>query len=152
MKIQVSKIILKLLVCCSFFGLSLTCAANAASKLHLFEVSDGDPTQMFVIALSDASKIDTARKIASGQITDAVHVNGRIIRSRASYNPKWSFHLSPRSITFITFAPTICGRGMSTSDVERNLQLVGKPGSPLAAGLWCPLGSHVQAELTNPNP
>lgn len=146
-----AKIILKSLLYGGFL-LSFTCVANAEGRLHLFQVSNGDPAQTFVIALSDTSKIDTARKIAAGQITDAVHVNGKIVKSRALYNPKWSFHFSPQSITFITFAPTICGRGMSTSDIEQNLQLVGKPGSPLAAGWWCPLGSHVQAELTNPKP
>jgi hypothetical protein len=44
--------------------------------------------------------------------------------------------------------PTVCGRGMSTSDIQANLELVGKPGSPLALGYWCPFGSRVEAELT----
>jgi hypothetical protein len=72
-----------------------TSPANARGKLHLFEVSNGDATQSFVIALSDPEKVDMARKIVSGKTTDAAHVNGRIIKSRARYNPKWSFYLSP---------------------------------------------------------
>jgi hypothetical protein len=126
----------------------LNTAANATSNFHFFEVSEGiDPAQSFVIALSDPKKIDMARAIVSGSTTEPVHVSGRIVKSRVRYNSKWAFHLDPKSITFITFAPTTCARGMSTHDVQMNLGLVGKPGSPLAAGYWCPLGSSVKAEL-----
>jgi len=136
-------------LCCILLGCFLITPARSKDRLHLFEVSNGDPTQSFVVALYDRRKVDMALKIASGATMDAVHVNGKIVKSRVQYNPKWSFHLSPDSITFFTFAPTVCGRGMSTTDVQSNLDLVGKPGSPLAVVYWCPLGSRVAAELTD---
>ena len=121
---------------------------HAADGVVYFGVSDNVPANSFVIALSDQAQIDFARKIILGG-TERIHVQGKIIKGQVSYNPGRSFYLDPSSITFFKFAPTTCGRRWSTADVEANLDLVGKPGSPLALGYWCPLGSRVSTEITS---
>jgi hypothetical protein len=145
-----SALAIRWLICSLVILFSCCCPLHARETTHYFEVSDGKPTENFVIALSNRQKIETARNIASGIISDRIHVSGKIIKKRARYNPNWNFHLDPKSITFVTFASTTCGRHMNTSDIQANLDLVGKPGSPLAAGFWCPLGSRVTAEVSRP--
>jgi hypothetical protein len=132
------------------------CFATLMQAIHLdakpvslfFLVTDGlSKKNNFVIALVDPIKIQMARRIIAGNVTDQIHVSGKIVKGHASYNSRWKFYLDPKSIDFFTFANTTCGRGFNTSDIQANLNLVGKPGSPLAAGFWCPLGSKVVAEL-----
>ncbi|SRR6266478_747836 len=135
---------------CSLVILFSCCSLQARETTHYFEVSDGKPTESFVIALTNRQKIETARKIASGIISDQIHVSGKIIKNSVRYNPNWNFHLDPKSITFVTFANTTCGRHLNTSEIQADLDLVGKPGSPLALGFWCPLGSRITAEVSRP--
>lgn len=138
-----------------FMMLSLCCLliimTSGSSKTRpprrLFLVSEPLPQDNFVILLENPELIQMATKIIAGQVTDQIHVSGRIVKGRIAYNGRWNFHLDPTSIRFFTFASTTCGRAMLTSDVQANLDLVGKPGSPLATGYWCPWGSKVVAEL-----
>jgi hypothetical protein len=67
----------------------------------LFLVSNGLASEAFVISLDDARRISKARAIITGLERKQVHVGGIIVKSHAAYNPRWSFHLDPRSIVFL---------------------------------------------------
>ncbi|MFF8406802.1 hypothetical protein ACF06P_34890 [Streptomyces sp. NPDC015684] len=54
----------------------------------------------FVFKLTDDAKIEEARRILSGEQTDRIHVMGRIAKRSVSYNPGWSYHLDPGTISF----------------------------------------------------
>ncbi|MEV6841095.1 hemopexin repeat-containing protein [Streptomyces sp. NPDC051133] len=64
--------------------------------------------QEFVFKLTDDAKIEEARKILSGEQTDRVHVMGRIAKRPVCYNPGWSYHLDPGTISFFEVAIEVC--------------------------------------------
>jgi len=47
----------------------------------------------FVIQLTDAKLIQEAMDILSGKQKNTVHVMGKIKKSKAEYNPNWSFFM-----------------------------------------------------------
>lgn len=108
-----------------------------------FSFTDVDPNRVFIIELSDANKIAHARRIPSGEEAAAVHVQGRVVKSKAAYNRDWSFHLDPRSIEFFEVAIEVCDSTMQY--VEEHLAEV--EGALLPNGLWCPWSSKLVREL-----
>jgi hypothetical protein len=125
-------------------GITLFYSSRALAETHYFfvcptsEAAKCGSLDDFVIALDDSNAVKTAEDIVAGKITDKVHVSGKIIKRQASYNLGWHFFLDPESIEFFTFAPTVCGRNITTSVLEKNLAKVGTPGF-LPLGTWCPV-------------
>ena len=108
-----------------------------------FLFRDVSPEQGFVFELRDPAKIAHARAILAGEETAAVHVMGTVVKSRAAYNPRWSYHLDPASVEFFEFAIEVCDATMQY--VEEHLEEVG--GAFLPGGTWCPWSSQLVAEL-----
>lgn len=46
-------------------------------------------------------RIQQACDILSGKEKEEVHVTGIIVKSPAPYNPGWTFHYEPESISFL---------------------------------------------------
>src|SRR5688572_9629643 len=65
-----------------------------------FEDAHGD---RFIFKLVEQDKIDHARGILSGEVTDMLSVSGTIVKQPAEYNPGWSFHLDAESVEFFDF-------------------------------------------------
>ncbi|CAO0790713.1 unnamed protein product [Mucor circinelloides] len=86
---------------------SLVSAETAYFTLQTYEQKD------FVIELTDDAKIAEARRILSGEETDKIHVMGRIIKRQQGYNPYWSFHLDPSTISFFNHAIEVCDAGVT---------------------------------------
>ena len=72
-----------------------------------------------------------------------VHVLGIIVKSKASYNPDYSYHLDSDSIEFFHVAIEVCDA--MPSYVEEKLDDVG--GAFLPGNGWCPWTSRVTAEI-----
>jgi hypothetical protein len=108
-----------------------------------FAVSNGKPKESFMIKLTDPVKIAQARAIANGSERLAIHVKGKVVKGRRSYNPVWRFFLAPASITFFEASAEVCDA--ETSYVNANLDKVG--GDFLPGGIWCPWTSKVVREL-----
>ena len=108
-----------------------------------FEFSDVDPEKRFVIKLVDPKKIDHARRILKGEEKSRVHISGIIVKEKAQYNSRWSYHLDPNSIDFFEVAVEVCDSSMQY--VEDHLSEVG--GSFLPENRWCPWSSKVVREL-----
>ena len=107
------------------------------------EAPDGDMHE-FVFKLVSAAKIDEARQILANPSATKVHVLGTIVASPAPYNPAWSFHLEPDSISFFELAAEVCDANVTY--VEKHLADVG--GAFLPGNAWCPWSSRLSAEVT----
>ncbi|MFA5122258.1 hypothetical protein [Zavarzinia sp.] len=107
------------------------------------ETPAGD-VKFFTFKLVDEKKISEARsKIENGDVLGN-HVQGKIIRSIAPYNPEWSFHLDPNSIGFFSIQIEVCDSNVTY--VEDHLDEIG--GSTLPNFFWCPWSSKLFDEVT----
>jgi hypothetical protein len=97
----------------------------------------------FVFELNDDQKIAHARRILSGNETERVHVQGRIVKRKAPYNPQWDFYLDPGSIDFFTAAIEVCDANMEYV----NDHLDEACGPFLPGCHWCPWDSRVVREV-----
>jgi hypothetical protein len=127
------------------FRLTGEVAAHGPAPAY-FAVSDGKPSDAFVIALTDPARIKQARAIASGTERLTIHVSGTVVKGAQPYNPGWHFALAPASITFFQVAIEVCDA--TTSYVDANLDKVG--GAFLPGAHWCPWSSKVIRELPTP--
>jgi hypothetical protein len=71
---------------------------------------------------------------------------GRIVKRPADYNPGWSFHINPDTISFFDFAIEVCDA--SPSYVEDHLDEA--CGAFLPGCYWCPWSSRLKEEITSP--
>jgi hypothetical protein len=114
-----------------------------------FEMKDDTDGTMpaFVFELHDPAKIEHARRILAGTETMATRVMGTIVKSKADYNPSWSFHLDPYTVSFWQLAFEVCDA--TTCYVEEHLAEVG--GATLPNNHWCPWSSRLVAEVAGPS-
>jgi hypothetical protein len=110
-----------------------------------FEVMGPDPDDRFIIKLVDQEKIEHARNLVQGLVTERQHIMGVVVAERAVYNPDWSYHLEPKSIEFFDMAVEVCDATMQY--VEDHLNEVG--GDFLPGNVWCPWGSLLVREITD---
>jgi hypothetical protein len=103
--------------------------------------------QEFILKLTSDQRIAEARRILSGEETESVHVMGRILKRRASWNPGWDFHIDPNTVTFFTVAIEVCDA--DTSYVEDHLDEA--CGAFLPGCIWCPWSSKLTREVANVN-
>nr|WP_244923979.1 calmodulin [Enhygromyxa salina] len=102
------------------------------------------PDQEFIFQLTDPKKIQEARDILAGKERERVHVMGRVQKSKAPYNPAWSYHLDPATISFFSMAIEVCDADMGY--VEDHLDEAG--GAFLPGCHWCPWNSKLVREVT----
>jgi hypothetical protein len=118
------------------------CGGGTAYFMFDQKSPEGKP-EHFVFALDDSAKIAEAREILAGDLPK--HVAGTIIKQRAPYNPNWSFHLEPASISFFEMAAEVSDANVTY--VEAHLDEVG--GSTLPNSHWCPWSSRLSKEVTD---
>lgn len=119
-------------------------AADAPSPAY-FEMTDysGKP---FIVKMTDAEDIDHARALLDGSTDQMPHILGRIVKRSAPYNPRWSFHLDPRSVTFFDVAIEVCDS--SIPYLEDHLDEAGGPFLP--GSYWCDWSSRLVREVPAP--
>ena len=108
----------------------------------IFDIPPAPET--FIFKLTDPKKIQEARDILSGKETEKTHVNGIIVKSPAPYNPDWTFHYDPHSISFFAFAKEVCDAEIKY--VQENIDKV--CGAFLPGCRWCPWGSRLLREIS----
>jgi len=116
--------------------------AAPVSEEAYFQFDYPPNPETFVFKLTDPSKIDEARAILSGHKPNR-HVMGNIVKQPVSYNPPWSYHLDPASISFFDFALEVCDATIRA--VEERLDEA--CGAFLPGCVWCPWGSRLIAEV-----
>lgn len=97
----------------------------------------------FIFKLTSEVKIIEAREILANPLSLKHHVQGSIIIGKASYNPKWSFHLDPDSIGFFEIQAEVCDANVTF--VENHLDEIGC--STLPQNFWCPWSSKICREV-----
>jgi hypothetical protein len=97
----------------------------------------------FVIRLTNDQRIAEARRILSGEETMSTHVMGRIRKQQVDYNPGWSFHLDPETVTFFTMAIEVCDANIQYVDDHLDEAC----GAFLPGCFWCPWSSRLTREL-----
>ena len=97
----------------------------------------------FVFMLRDGDRIAEARQILQDPGATKVHVQGTVVKSRAPYNRRWSYHLDPDTISFFEIAIEVCDANITY--VEEHLEEIG--GSTLPDSHWCPWSSHLRREI-----
>lgn len=108
-----------------------------------FEFKGADEQDRFVIKLVDQEKISHARDLLTGITSERPSVMGTIMKSKENYNPNWSYHLMPESISFFDIAIEVCDANMRY--VEEHLKEVG--GAFLPGNQWCPWSSELTKEI-----
>jgi hypothetical protein len=111
-----------------------------AEAYFAFQTLDGPE---FVFKLTNDQRIAEARRILSGEEQMSVHVMGRLRKTPQPYNPSWSFHLDPDTITFFTMAIEVCDA--TTRYVEEHLDEA--CGAFLPGCFWCPWSSRLTREI-----
>jgi hypothetical protein len=98
----------------------------------------------FVFELNDPLKIAHARRILSGEEKEKVHVAGLVIARSMPYNPEWSYHLDPVSVSFFS-RPGSRAFDANMYYVEDHIDQVG--GTLLPGHRWWPSDSRLVAEV-----
>ena len=101
------------------------------------------PGVEFVIQLNDEERIQKALDILSGKEKNAIHVHGRLVKRRESYNPRFDFYLDPDTISFFEVAIEVCDANM----MYVNDHLDEACGAFLPGCHWCPWDSKLTREI-----
>lgn len=117
----------------------------AAVAPAYFEMTDVTHSS-FIVKLVTEPQIEHARELLSGQTTDRPHLLGKIRKSTAPYNPRWSFHYVPETVDFFDYAIEVCDA--TVPYVEEHLD---EAGGPFLPGLYfCPWSSELVKEVPAP--
>lgn len=111
-----------------------------------FAVEAGRAPERFVIKLTKDADIQHARDLLSGKDSRRPHVMGRIVKRKADYNPAWSFHIDPGTVSFFEIAIEVCDA--TTEYVEDHLDEA--CGAFLPGCFWCPWRSRLTEEVNAP--
>jgi hypothetical protein len=98
--------------------------------------------ETFVVRINNPVRIAEARNVSRGREKRRVHVRGRVTAEPADYNPGWSFHLDPDSVSFFEDGDPAADAGVA--EVESRLKEVG--GDFLPTGVWEPSASRLARE------
>lgn len=90
------------------------------AKTAYFAVTAGDyGDEKFIIQLTNDENINHARALLNGDTTDRPHILGKIVKTTAYYNTRYSYHLEPNSIAFHNYAIKSCDA--TFIDAQRNI-------------------------------
>ncbi|GAB7050924.1 BP74-related protein [Catenuloplanes indicus] len=123
-------------------ALAAPTAARAAEAAY-FGVRTHGSYHDLVLKLTDPEKIAKARAILSGEEKNTTHLLGRIKKTPADYNPHYSFHVDPDTVSFFEVAIEVCDATLPY--VEDHLDEVG--GAFLPGAYFCPWSSQLTGEI-----
>src|ERR1043165_4052041 len=130
-----SKTVLSMLALFVFAFLPV--AARAQTEAY-FVFQYPPRTSTFVFKLTDPAKIQQARNIVATHASKLI--SGTIIKQPVYYNPGWSYHFDPKTITFADFAVELCDSSME--GIESDLDN--------AWTTWCPWNGQLVQEIPSP--
>lgn len=108
-----------------------------------FAVDTHGAPEPFVIKLTKDADIQHARDLLSGKDPSSPHIMGKIVKRPADYNPAWSFHIDPATLSFFEMAIEVCDA--TTQYVEDHLDEA--CGAFLPGCVWCPWSSRLTKEI-----
>ncbi len=120
------------------FAVAISPVFGQGADEAYFEFHIPPHPQKFIFKLTNPSRIQQARDILT--TGNQKIVAGTIIKQPAYYNPQWSFHFDPETISFIDAAIELCDGNIQ--NLENNLDAA-FPG-------WCPWHSQLLREVPPP--
>lgn len=115
---------------------------SVATARFAFQTPPGQGKE-FIFELTSDALIAHARKVLSGEETLKTHVQGRIVKKKASYNPDFSFYLDPATISFFDVGSEFCDSRAEYA--EDHFDEIAGPFLP--GGHWCPWASGLTREV-----
>src|SRR3989338_4337198 len=109
----------------------------ALTEKAYFEITKTNTHEKFIVLLVNPDTIQHARRLLEGSTQERQNIYGKIIKSRASYNPNWSYHLDPVSIHFADISIEQCSS--TAADIEQRITQYGETGT--IKDIWCPYPS-----------
>ena len=108
-----------------------------------FQIGDGEG-ESIIVRFTKPDGIRAAWEMMRGR--KWVQLNGKIVRSTASYSPKWNFHVDTGSATVGDATTEAC---------DAVLPIIAEGGDNLGGNflpnlVWCPWGTEIQAEIPPP--
>lgn len=125
---------------------AVTSTAAQFGEPAYFEMTD-ITRHRFVVKIDDPEEIAHARALVRGETDQLPHVFGRIVKDRAPYNPRWSYHIDPRTVQFFDFSIEVCDATIPY--VEEHLAEAG--GAFLPGLYWCDWSSRLIREIPPPS-
>ena len=116
-------------------------SSSAAPISALFRVSDGFRDDFFV-KINGPQLVQSARMQIS-RVIEPLSITGIIIKSRANYNPNYSYHYDPDTVDFFEVAIEVCDSTFAYT--EEHLAEAG--GAFLPGNRLCPWGSFLVEEV-----
>lgn len=118
--------------------------SNPSSAAYFeFECTEGE--KPFVVEITDPTKIEHVRKVIAGVEKKGTLITGTISPERRWYNPNWSFHIIPSSLSFTEWSIEVCSA--APEYVESHLREIG--GAFLPNRHWCPWCGKLKKEITS---
>jgi hypothetical protein len=114
------------------------CGQQSDSTEAYFVFKTDPAPETFVIKLTDPQKIQQARDILATGTRKMVA--GTIIKQPVYYNSPWSYHLDPKTISFLDFAVELCDASIRYLEDNRDT----------AFPDWCPWSSQLFKEIPPP--
>jgi hypothetical protein len=127
---------------------SFRSGSSSPNPLVYFQFGDSSHKDVFVFATDKPAVVQQARRILGGEEKTQTKVMGTIVKSEAAYNPGWSFHLDPGSVSFFETPVETCDA--TTAYLSEHLDDAGKTFLP--GGHWCPSSSQLIGEVSAPFP
>lgn len=135
--------------------MSGTAIAQTVSPVYFSFISTHQKTHTpheFVFGVTNPAVIAKLREILQENYSgDELHIEGKIVTTRADYNEEWPFHFDPDTIQLFKNEIEHCDA--DPFEVEDNLALIGieDPNDPrggfLVNHVWCPYTSRVVREV-----
>ncbi|CAO3627968.1 unnamed protein product [Mucor hiemalis] len=120
-------------------------AAVFAEEAYFVIKTHGYNSDSFVIKLTDDQKIKHARDLLSGETEEEPHIMGRIKKTTKPYNPRFSFHYDPETITFFNHAIEVCDASFGYTEEHLDEAC----GAFLPGCFLCPWTSTLVREVTD---
>ncbi|MGW1373864.1 BP74-related protein [Streptomyces sp. NPDC002446] len=120
-------------------------ADDSAAYFEFTTYGYGHPAPA-VVKITNPELIAHARALVNGETDERPHLVGRIAKTRAPYNPNWSFHFRPETVDFFDYAIEVCDASLPY--VEEHLDEAG--GAFLPGLVWCPWSSRLTKEVPAP--
>ena len=117
-----------------------TMSPARAQSLEAYFVFSDPQNETFVFKLTDPAKIKQARDILNIGVQKIA--SGTIIKQPVYYNPRWSFHFDPKTISFADATIEVCQS--TIQGIENNLEG--------AYPAWCPTTTLIREIAPPPHP
>jgi hypothetical protein len=122
--------------------ISHSVSGKSSAAYFEFNCTEGD--MPFIVEITDPAKIEHARKVIAGVEKKGTLITGTISPESRWYNPNWSFHIIPSSLSFTERSIEVCSA--APEYVEGHLSEVG--GAFLPNRHWCPWCGKLKKEIT----